>query len=343
MQARTFQLTGYTEASSRRPSLENARLSNLRSVIREAIARGITLVLDEERFLHRITEVIAESSGFPIVVAYVAEPDGDRLALGAATESAPTWLPKRLPMTVFKSLEPAIVETESIFGELEGYEDSRTVAAPLFVGDALQGVLLILHVSPTSISEEDLEAFAVVGEEIAPAVRVANAHRQVRDSVVVDLATGAYTYSYFVERLDQEISRAQRSGHAATIVLVEASDFDEFEAAVGYDLADRTLKDLASGFADLMRTSDVVARRGRTGFALLLPDSNIEGAAVTIQRVEERLAQVDTMLEADGYTGPKPGIIAGSATFPEDGDTSSALILAADQRMLADAFPLDGE
>lgn len=343
MLARSFQLTGYTESSSRRPSLENTRLSNLRSVIREAIARGITLLLDEERFLHRITEVIAESSGYPVVVAYVAEPDSDLLALGAATEAAPIWLPKRLSTAAFQSLEPAIVETSSIFGEIEGFEDSRTVVAPLLANDALQGVLLILHVSPTSISDEDLEAFTVVGEEIAPAVRVANAHRLVRDSVVVDLVTGAYTYSFFVERLDQEVSRAQRSGHSVTIVLVEASDFEAFEAAAGYDMADRTLKDLASGFADLMRTSDVVARRGRTGFALLLPDSNIEGAAVTIQRVEEWLNRVDMMLEEGGYTGPKPGVIAGSATFPEDGDTGSALILAADQRMLADASPQDGE
>ncbi|MEZ4572013.1 MAG: hypothetical protein R2849_17140 [Thermomicrobiales bacterium] len=68
----------------------------------------------------------------------------------------------------------------------------------------------------------------------------------------------------------------------------------------------------------------------------MLPDSDVEGAGVTIQRIEDRLAQVDTALEEQGYDGPLPGIIAGSATFPTDGQTPSELILAADQRMLAD-------
>lgn len=343
MQSWPFQLTGYTEANSRLTTRENARVSNLRSVIREAIARGITLVLDQERFLYRVTDVIAESSGYPIVIAYVAEPDGERMALGAATQAAPDWLPKRLPASVFQAREPVVVATEQIFGQIVGFENTSTVAIPLIAGNNLQGVLLILHVSGAEISKDDLEAFAVVGEEIAPAVRVANTHRVVRNSVIVDLETGAYTYSYFVERLDQELSRARRSGNSVTIVLVEAPDFAEFEAVAGYDLADRILKDLASGFADLMRTSDVIARRGRTGFALLLPESNIEGAGVTIRRIEERLALVDSELEKLGFTGPKPGIIAGSATFPADGQDSAALVLAADQRMLADATLTDGE
>ncbi|CAN5718760.1 hypothetical protein BH23CHL2_BH23CHL2_12170 [soil metagenome] len=343
MQARLFQLTGYSEAASRLTTRENARLSDLRSVIREAIARGITLVLDQERFLYRVTEVIAESSGYPIVIAYVAEPDGERMALGAATQTAPDWVPKRLPASVFQSQTPVVVATKQVFSQIEWFEDTSTVVIPLISANTLQGVLLILHVSGSDISKDDLEAFAVGGEEIAPAVLVANTHRIVRDSVIFDLETGAYTYSYFVERLDQELSRAQRSGNSVTIVLVEAPNFAEFEAAAGYDLADQILKDLASGFSDLMRTSDVVARRGRTGFALMLPESNIEGGGVTIRRIEERLAQVDSELEDLGFSGPKPGIIAGAATFPADGQDSAALVLAADQRMLADATLPDSE
>ena len=335
MQEHVFQLTGYTEASDHPVGLEDIRLTNLRSTIREAIARGITLVLDQERFLHRVADVIAESSGNPAVAAYIAEGRGDSFTLGAATTAAPAWLPKRLSSRALSQMTTQVIDSSAIFGLREELVNVSSVVIPLKIGDEIQGTLVIYDVVADLISDDDLDAFQVMAEEIAPAVRVARTHDAFRNSSVKDLETGAYTYDFFVDRLEQELSRAQRSGNSVTIVLVEAPNFEAFELAAGYELADETLRNLAAGFTILMRTSDVVARRRRTGFALLLPDSNVEGADVTIRRVEELLAQVDVALEERGYTGPKPGVIAGSATFPTDGETSAALILVADQRMLA--------
>lgn len=343
MEARAFQLTGYTHATDHRANLENMSLSNLRATIRESLAHGITLLLDQERFLYRVTDVIAESTGNASVAAYVAEDHGSRFVLGAATDAAPPWLPKRLPASVFEYTQPELVPSADVFGEREELRYESSVVLPLLVDDELIGAIVILTVFPEGTSEDDMAAFTVVAEEIAPAVYVAITHERVRGAIVRDLETGAYTYEYFAERLEQELSRAQRTGNSVTIVLVEAQDFDAFEAAAGYELADELLRDLAQGFTVLMRAADVVARRGRTGFALLLPDSNVEGADVTIRRIEHLLSQVDGALVEDGFTGQTPGIIAGSATYPVDGETTAALVLAADQRMLASASSLVGE
>ncbi len=344
MQAREFQLTGYTESSIRAARRENIRLTSLRSTIREAIARGITLVLDQERFLHRIANVISESSGNPAVAVYVAEGRGESFALGAATAAAPIWLPKRLASGALSQSTTQIVESSTIFGAREELLDQTSVVIPLTIGTDVEGAIVIFDVMAESIAEEDLEAFSVMAEEIAPAIRVARTHDAFRNSSVRDLETGAYTYEFFIDRLEQELSRAQRSGHLVTIVLVEASDFEAFESTAGYDLADETIRNLAAGFTILMRASDVVARRGRTGFALLLPDSDVGGADVTIQRIQELLEQVDVALDERGYAGSKPGIIAGSATFPTDGQTTAALVLVADHRMLASSTAVvDGE
>ena len=341
MEAQSFRLTRYTDASYDRADLEKVRLSKLRSAIRDAIARGIGMVLDEERFHHRVTQVIADSSGFPNVASYVVEPGQRQLAYKSATQGNPAWLPKRLPLTLAKSTTPFVIPSDEVFGARDGYSEASTVVIPLHISNDLEGTLLIVDVVASAISEDDMEAFAVVADEIAPAVRVARIHQQARVSSVVDPDTGAFTYDFFMTRLEEEISRSQRTDHSVTIVLVEATDFDEFEAAAGYDVADGLLKDLASGFRIVMRTSDVVARRGRTGYALLLPDSDVDGASVTIDRIEARLARVDSNLEESGYTGPKPGIVAGSATYPTDGQTSAELVLAADQRLLGNSTQPD--
>ncbi len=307
--------------------------------VRDAIARGITLVLDQERFLRRISDIIAEGTDNPRVAVYVNNTHDDGLQLGAGTADAPAWLPKHLPTSAIAFTDTRLVESDQIFGARGDVAGTLSIVIPLSVDQELQGAILILDVDPESVTDEDLETFGVIAEEIAPAVSVAHTHETVRGSIVRDLDTGAYNYGFFTERLEQELSRAQRTGHSVTIVLVEALDFDEFEASAGYELADRTFRNLASGFTDLMRTSDVVARRGRTGFALLLPDSDVVGADVTIERVERLVSQVDDALESDGYNGPKPGVIAGSATYPADGESSAALVLAADQRLLANDTP----
>jgi diguanylate cyclase (GGDEF)-like protein len=312
-------------------------MADLRATIRDAIARGIPLVLDRDRFLRKIVDVIAESAGYPSVAVYVTSADGLQLILGAATDGVPQWLPTRLPADIAPTSGPALVQATDVLDALQPGDERRMLLAPLLAGSELVGLLLLLDIQQGAILDEDLSVYAAMAEEIAPAIGVSARHHDVEQTSVVDLPTGAYTYDFFLQRLEEEVARAQRTSHAVTIVLVEAWHFEEFERAAGYEMADQMLRDLASSFTAVMRTSDVVARRRRSGFALLLPESDIEGANVTITRVHDRLQRVEQGLRDSGYEGPLPGIIVGWATFPDDGSSGPALVLAADQRMLAQA------
>jgi diguanylate cyclase (GGDEF)-like protein len=312
-------------------------MADLRATIRDAIARGIPLVLDRDRFLRKIVEVIAASAGYPSVAIYVTTSDGLQLILGAATDSVPQWLPARLPVEIVPASGPALIRAADVLDVLQPGDERRVLLAPLVSGSELVGLLMLLDIGRAAVRDGDLAVYAAMAEEIAPAIGVAARHHDVEQTSVIDLATGAYTYEFFLQRLDEEIARAQRTGHSVTIVMVEAWHFEEFERAGGYELADDMLRNLAHGITAVMRTSDVVARRRRSGFAFLLPESDIEGANVTITRVSERLDRVEQGLRDGGYEGPLPGVIVGAATFPDDGSSGPALVLAADQRMLAQA------
>ncbi len=341
LRVNSFELSGYTSGPGLPDVSENERIAELRTVIREAIARGIDLVLERDRFSRRIVDIIAESSGFPSVAAYLREDGSSQMSLAAGTDDAPVWLPRRLETSGFPTVAATVVETMRVHVAIETDAGQYTAVIPLNVGLDTIGFILLLNVRPESLSPEDLQALDVVAEEIAPALRVAIHHHQIRQSSVVDIPTGAYTYDFFLQRLEEELSRSRRTGHAVTIVLMEFWHIEHFEAAAGYEPADRLLRELASGVAALMRASDVVARRRRTGFALLLPESDVEGADLTIARIHERLRRIEAAFDESGYSGPQPTVVAGASTFPADGQNAAELILAADQRMLAEADELE--
>ncbi len=329
-----FDLTGYTRQPSERDVLEDDRMAQLQTAIREALGRGITLVLDRDRFLRRTVDIVAESSGYPAVAAYVRESSTSQLSLVAATEGSPPWLPKWLASNSLDFEEPEVADIAAAIPAPD--DELFSAIIPMRMESEAVGYLLVLHVVPGSLSEDELGALGVVGREIAPAVQVAVRHRQMSENSIVDLSTGVYTHAYFLQRLEEELSRAQRTGHSVTIVLVDVVNIEDVERATGYEVADQLLQDLAAGVSTAMRTSDVVARRGRTGLALLLPESDVDGADVTVLRVRDQFDNAASALPDAVYAGSLPAIIAGSATFPIDGQNVSELLLVADQRMLAE-------
>lgn len=341
LRVNSFDLAGYTRTPDLPDTSENERIAELRTIIRESIARGITLVLDRERFMRRIVEIISESSGYPAVVAYLRENEAPQLTLVAATDDAPLWLPRRLDPHGLPCAAPEVVNSARVFDVFEFEDEQQLVAVPIATPGGTLGYVLILDLIPGSLDADDLQALAVVSEEIAPAVLVAIQHYQICQNSVVDLQTGAYTYDFFIQRLEEELARAYRTGHSVTIVLVEIWHIEYFEDAAGYERADELLRELASGISAVMRTSDVVARRRRTGFALLLPESDVIGADLTIQRIHEQLRRVRAEFEEFPLAGAQPVVVAGSSTYPTDGQTAAELVLTADQRMFAVADELE--
>ena len=235
-----------------------------------------------------------------------------------------------------------VVSLSELFDRGVNGEDSACVVIPLLHGETLEGAIIIFDVGD-SIATGDLEAFDVVAVEIAPAVRVAKTHEALRHAVVKDIATGAFTYEYFSDRLVQEASRALRRQDPVAVVLIEFAGWEVLERDAGYHAADMILTRTASGIATAVRNSDVVARRGRSGFAILLPDSDRAGAHVTISRIVELQESRGESLRPDGLEGPLPRLVAGWATLPDDGQSSADLILVADQRLLANIGAATGD
>ncbi len=99
-----------------------------------------------------------------------------------------------------------------------------------------------------------------------------------------DGLTGLASRPVLEERLAEEAVRAQRSGRALSLLLVDIDHFGAYNETRGRAEGDDCLRALAS-LVDLQarRPGDLAARHGADAFALLLPDTDAAGAAAVAE------------------------------------------------------------
>jgi diguanylate cyclase len=109
---------------------------------------------------------------------------------------------------------------------------------------------------------------------------------QLRELVYVDALTGLHNRGVLDDSYAREAARAERSGKALAVALVDIDDFKKINDGHGHPVGDKALMHLAAIVRKTVRPSDVVVRYGGEEFLFLLPDADLEQAALALQRLQ---------------------------------------------------------
>lgn len=110
---------------------------------------------------------------------------------------------------------------------------------------------------------------------------------------ITDPLTGAYNRRYFLEMLEREIERKQRTGHSFALIMLDLDHFKSINDRFGHAAGDRVLKSLVTAFKERLRKTDCLARWGGEEFVILLPDTTAAGAASLAEELRHRLSQME--------------------------------------------------
>jgi diguanylate cyclase (GGDEF)-like protein len=108
---------------------------------------------------------------------------------------------------------------------------------------------------------------------------------------LTDPLTGCASLDALDRRLTEEFERARRYGLSFSVVLLDIEGLAQVNERYGMEAGDRTLADLGAILQREIRGPDFVARYGGDEFALVLPETSLEGARRSIDRVRNRIAQ----------------------------------------------------
>jgi diguanylate cyclase (GGDEF)-like protein len=155
-----------------------------------------------------------------------------------------------------------------------------------------------------------------------------------------DGLTGLYNHRYFQEYLDMELSRARRHAHALSLLFIDVDQFKLYNDRHGHPAGDRLLRRLSdlliggreSGTPVGKRKSDVVARYGGEEFVMVLPETELAGAAIKAERLRAAIAGQPFEHAAEQPNGCV-SVSIGVATFPLHAAERQGLIDAADRAL----------
>ena len=113
---------------------------------------------------------------------------------------------------------------------------------------------------------------------------------EVRRLSITDPLTGLFNRRHFGRRLSEETKRAQRYGHAASVLCVDIDRLKAINDDFGHKAGDGALVAVGRALLDNVRTIDVVARIGGDEFAVLMPEASAAQASALSQRVLTEVA-----------------------------------------------------
>src|SRR5690606_23703721 len=133
----------------------------------------------------------------------------------------------------------------------------------------------------------------------------AEARQQLVELAVTDPMTGLANYRRLNDVIGDEIARARRHGRRVAVIFFDLDGLKRINDELGHLAGSRAVMRFAAVLTSALRTTDTAARYGGDEFVAVLPDTDLEGAALVVQRTHARLEE-----EADG---PKLSVSAGIA------------------------------
>ncbi|MFN2616167.1 MAG: AMP-binding protein [Thermoleophilaceae bacterium] len=147
-----------------------------------------------------------------------------------------------------------------------------------------------------------------------------------------DPLTGLLNRRRFEEELERETELARRHGRLGTVLVVDLDGFKYVNDSFGHDAGDELIRAVADELKESCRSTDLVARMGGDEFAMLLPETEIEGG----ERLARKLiGNLRDRSFAVGRSAVNVRITAsiGVASFGPDGPAPDEVLVAADLAM----------
>ncbi len=153
---------------------------------------------------------------------------------------------------------------------------------------------------------------------------------RVRLLSLTDELTGLPNRRAFMRRMEDEVARVQRYGFPLSFALIDLDHFKSINDEFGHAAGDEVLRVYSKNIMTVFRHHDMVARYGGEEFAVLLPNTDADGAIRALNKVRRRASE--TRWQSNGTVSQVPSFSAGVSLF-KPGESASAFIERADKAL----------
>ena len=156
-------------------------------------------------------------------------------------------------------------------------------------------------------------------------------HETIYRMTIMDGLTNVHNKRYLIETLERELPRATRHGRPLSLCMFDLDHFKQVNDNFGHIAGDYVLKEVASAVRSRLRPDDIIARYGGEEFALLLPETELQGARAIAEELRRLIAE--RVFDFEGERIPVTISVGCTQLHREDESDPLKLIKAADNKL----------
>jgi diguanylate cyclase len=184
----------------------------------------------------------------------------------------------------------------------------------------------LMHTATQTVSEK-LEARA---QEVGQLTRQL---QQAQTEALLDPLTGLMNRRGF-ERAVKELFASPESFAGAALLLADIDHFKKINDTYGHLLGDKVLRAIGQALQSNIKGRDLAARMGGEEFAVLLPQTTLQGARTLAEQIRTAVA-AGRIRRADGNENPGSVTVSLGVAIGKSGDSLEGLLARADAALYA--------
>ena len=204
---------------------------------------------------------------------------------------------------------------------------STVISSPLMAKNSLLGVIVAINdPARRNFTEDDIHLLNIMANQAAIAFENYLLYKKLKFESITDGLTGIYNYRHLIRSLNLEIKRSTRFNQTFSFIMMDVDNLKDYNDNNGHLSGSKALTDIAAILKSNCRDIDVVAKYGGDEFAILLPQTSLEGAL----SLGERILKAINLFKFDRA---HPGLLTcslGIAVYPEEALDVEQLIERAD-------------
>jgi diguanylate cyclase (GGDEF)-like protein len=198
-------------------------------------------------------------------------------------------------------IDPLLDKVKKIPRPVMSY-NRRAMAFPLLDKGNLYGAI-VADAKVVELSESEIRILKELSNQCSVTIGRASAYAETVKHATVDALTGLDNRRQLDKRLMQEASVFLRTKRPLSVLMIDLDHFKQVNDTHGHGVGDYVLKQIAKIIKKTIREYDVAGRYGGEEFAVLLPDTGLDGARKLAERLREEVEQ--TEINIGKFSGSK--------------------------------------
>jgi diguanylate cyclase (GGDEF)-like protein len=163
------------------------------------------------------------------------------------------------------------------------------LCVPMVSHNEVIGVIHVERQDEDAFDEDAVRTAGRVAESVALSMANLRLMHRMERQAMTDPLTGLANARSFDPLVERELAIARRDGQPAAVVMLDLDHFKQFNDAHGHPAGDEALRAFSRAVRGSLRETDVASRYGGEEFAILLRNTDLEGAMVVAEKVRSAI------------------------------------------------------